>query len=107
MGIDAQGHLAKAAYDYKLNEAIASDSGVKFEGLVYPDFTKLTMTIEKYHKKYFPTLGILGWDVFIDNHHDVRIIEVNPDYPGIVGEQFCSGTFFEEHCDAIVNRIMN
>lgn len=105
--IDEQGHLANTAFDYKLCEATASDSGVKFEGLVYPFFPLLISTIEKYHKKYFPTLGILGWDVFIDNHQNVRVIEVNPDYPEVKGTQFCVGTFFQGYRDTIVERIMN
>lgn len=107
IGVDEIGNLATTAYDDKISEVTESDSGVKFEGLTYPNFSKLRKTVETFHKKYFPTLGILGWDVFIDDQQNIRVIEVNPDYPGVVGEQFCSGTFFKKQRDEIVNKILD
>lgn len=48
-------------------------------------------------------IGVLGWDVVVDKDNEVRIIEVNVDYPGIAGEQFASGTFFADRRDDIVS----
>jgi hypothetical protein len=107
VGMDSEGTLLGCGFDSNLETVNKADSNICFKGLKYPFYKEMTKEIERYHKKYFPYCGIIGWDVFIDSNNEVRVIEVNLDYPGVVGEQFCSGTFFQEHQKYIVQKICN
>lgn len=60
----------------------------------------IRLFVKKYHQKYFPNCGIIGWDLLIDEDDKVRIIEVNLDYPG-AEVQLCSGTIFKSFRDDI------
>lgn len=103
IGVDGQGKLLKYGYDSKLNRVEKTDNGICFEGIQLPKYNEMIAVIEKFHKYYFPNVGILGWDVCVDVDNNVRVIEVNVDFPGIAGEQMASGTFFKERRDDILN----
>lgn len=111
IGVDKQGRLADYGYDVDLKRFEKSDIGVPFAGNVLPKFTEMVELTLKYHNLYFPNVSVVGWDITLENNDDIVVIETNPDFPGILGEQVCSGTFFKEFrdeiCDAVNKRHKN
>ena len=84
-----------------------TDLGKAFSGIQLPYFSKMVAFTKEKHLKYFPHCGIIGWDIVIDSQDNVRIIEVNLDSPGVVGEQIASGTFFKDFRDEIISLMRN
>lgn len=78
-----------------------TDNGIPFKGIKVPCFDKIVKTAETCHKLYFPHLGIVGWDILIDADYNVKVIEMNLVYPGILGEQLASGPFLSEFKEEI------
>ena len=107
VGVSKEGILNDVAYDDKINKVYCTDNGIKIGGFQLPKFKEMLEMVESYHKKYFPNCGMIGWDVFVDNHDQIRCIEMNITIPGFVGEQLCCGTFFEEFADDINNILKN
>lgn len=101
------GVLADVGYDDSINKVTHTDNGISFGGIQLPQFNRMIEMVEKYHKKYFPNCGMIGWDVFVDDKDEVRCIEMNITIPGFVGEQLCCGTFFEKYADDINAKIAN
>lgn len=103
IGVDKQGHLLDYGYDVNLKRIEKSDVGVSFSGNVIPKFAEMVELTQKYHQLYFPNLSVVGWDITLEKNGDIIVIETNLDFPGILGEQVCSGTFFKEFRDEICN----
>lgn len=104
-GVSATGLLLGDAFDYSLNRTEKTDFGQVLKGMQLPCFKEMIGFVEQAHKKYFPNCGVIGWDVFVDNNNQVRIIEANLTCPAFVGEQLASGTFFEPFREEINNRM--
>lgn len=104
VGIDNEGKLRQYGYDSQLNKVTKTDNGIDLLGYRVYGFEKMVSFVEKYHKYYFPMIGIIGWDICIDEMDGIRVIEVNVDFPGAVGEQYVSGTFFKDMRDIICNQ---
>lgn len=106
IGVNDDGTLKTYGYDNRLHKVSHSDNGESFEGTQLPCFDKMILKVQYFHQHYFPHLGIVGWDVCIDSENHFCMIEVNLDCPGVAGEQFASGTFFQERRHEIVQEIM-
>lgn len=106
IGVTEKGYLKEFGYDNMLNKVYKTDLGQDFKGIRLPSFDAMISFTKEKHIKYFPHCGIIGWDVFIDNNDNIRVIEVNLDSPGVLGEQLASGTFFKEFRNDIV-KLMN
>lgn len=104
-GVSSTGVLLPKAYDYKLASATKTDLGLAFGGRQLPAFDQMIAMVEQAHKRYFPNCGFIGWDVFIDADNAPRLIEANLTIPGIVGEQYASGTFFGKFRSEVNNRM--
>lgn len=107
IGVNNDGTLKECGYDNTLNKVYKTDLGIAFSGIKLPLFEKMISFVKEKHIKYYPHCGIIGWDIFIDNKNDVRVIEVNLDSPGVLGEQIASGTFFREFRDDIIEIMKN
>lgn len=103
IGINSDGTLRDFGFDAKLQKVYKTDNGVVFGGMKIPHYEQMVQLVRSLHTYYFPTIGVLGWDVCLDEHDNIRIIEVNVDYPGIVGEQLCSGPFFQDRCEELTH----
>lgn len=101
VGVDKCGVLSEFGLDNRINKAFCSDTGIPFKGFKIPCFQKMTQFVEETHKRLFPHIGVVGWDILIDSNYEVKVIEVNLSSPGVVGEQLASGTFFEPFWDDI------
>lgn len=102
IGVSQDGVVMNYGYDARLKRVDRTDNGVKFGGIHLPEYRKMVSLMEHFHQLYFPMIGVLGWDVVVDKDNDIRVIEVNVDYPGIAGEQFASGPFFRDRRDDII-----
>ncbi len=107
IGVGQNGDLMEYGYDAKLKQVTETDNGIKFGGIHLPEYSQMIIMVECFHRLYFPYIGVLGWDVVVDRDGNVRVIEVNVDYPCIVGEQFASGPFFKERRDDIIETLIN
>ena len=107
IGVNEDGTLKDCGYDNNLKKVYKTDTGIVFKNIKLPKFEEMISFTKKYHLKYFPQCGIVGWDIFIDSENNVRVIEVNLDSPGVVGEQIASGTFFKDFRDDIVKIMTN
>ena len=105
IGVDKQGRLSDYGYDVNLKRIEKSDVGIPFAGNVIPKFAEIVELTQKYHQLYFPNLSVVGWDITLERNGDPIVIETNLDFPGILGEQVCSGTFFKEFRDEICNLV--
>jgi len=103
VGVNKDGTIKGKGYDNKMRVVNQTDNGIVFEGLTLPNYSEMIAKIQNWHQYYFPQVGIVGWDVFIDVNNQIRVIEVNLTSPGIVGEQLCAGPFIGEQHDAIIN----
>ena len=101
IGVDQAGVVCEKGYDNRLNSVSRTDNGKVFGGMELPCFKEMISQIKKWHIKFFPNIGIIGWDVIVDTNNQIKVIEINTDTPGVVGEQFCSGTFFKEYNESI------
>lgn len=96
IGVNEDGTLRSFGFDNNLNKVDVTDNGLSFSGIKIPHYEDMIEFVKEYHPRYFPNCGIVGWDILIDSNDNVRVIEINLDYPGVVGEQLCSGTFFKD-----------
>lgn len=106
IGVDSEGLVCDKGYDNRLNPVTETDNGIVFGGMKLPCFADMISEIRKWHIKYFPNIGIIGWDVIVDADNHIKVIEINTDAPGVVGEQFCSGLFFKE-CYQNINKLLS
>jgi len=97
IGVDDMGVVCGKGYDNRLNSVSKTDNGKVFWGTKLPCFEEMIARIKQWHIKYFPNIGVIGWDVIVDENNQIKVIEINTDSPGVLGEQFCSGPFFKEH----------
>ena len=102
VGINSDGSVKEKGWDDKLSPVYQTDNGIVFDSIQYPCFQDLLQSIERYHKKYFPQCGIVGWDVIIDQQNNPKVIEANLAIPGIPAEQLCSGPFFKMVHDELI-----
>lgn len=107
VGVSKDGVTNDVAYDDAINKVYQTDNGLKIGGFKLPKFKDMTDAVEKYHKKYFPNCGMIGWDILVDDKDDIRLMEINVTVPGFVGEQLCCGAFFEPFAKDINERILN
>lgn len=52
--------------------------------------------------KMFPQLGLVGWDIALDENDEPIMIEANLHWPGITVEQLVGGPFFSERTDEVL-----
>ena len=104
-GVTNDGKLLEYAYDYTLNRTDHTEFGLFFGGMQLPCFVEMIQLVERSHKRLFPNCGMVGWDVVVDINNNIRVIEANVTTPGFVGEQYASGTFFEQFRDEINERM--
>jgi hypothetical protein len=95
IGIEANGVTKQLAYNRHL--------ACKEMSIVHFDFfSKIQETSILAHRKYFPHIGILGWDFAVDATEQIICIEVNAAVPGIFEWQFCDGPIFGDRTEEVL-----
>lgn len=105
VGVSQDGTLSKIGFAKDLKTVTQTDNGLDIEGFKLPCYKEIVDSVEKYHKKYFPNCGMIGWDILIDKNSSVRVIEMNLTTPGIIAEQLAAGDFLKDFRDEIVKRL--
>jgi hypothetical protein len=62
--------------------------------------------VEETHRQLFPQCGIIGWDITIDNHDEISVIELNMTCPGLAAEQLASGCFLQPFAEDINTQML-
>lgn len=102
VGIDENGCLFNNGFDLQMNSHTQSSNGIKFGGHKISGYGKAVETILNTHKN-FQTVHLIGWDFAIDEKNDPVMIEVNIGFPGIIFEQLCSGPFFGDRTQEVID----
>lgn len=79
MGFDLEGHPSDSAYEYELGFNMGQkhrNTEFPFEKVEIPMFGKMLEMCKKAHLAY-PYLGLIGWDVCIDQMGEPKLIEWN------------------------------
>ena len=78
------------------------DSGEKFKGFKLPMIPEMTEFIKKYHYR-IPHMGIIAWDLTVDENNRIVVIETNITCPGIWLPQYVTGqAFFGENTEKMI-----
>lgn len=104
-GVCQDGTLSQYGFANDLKIVEQTDNGITIRGFRLPCYKDIVILVEKYHKKYFPNCGMIGWDVLVDKNNSVRVIEMNLTVPGLVAEQLAAGDFLKDFRDEIVKRL--
>jgi hypothetical protein len=70
------GKLDNYCYDPELNR-YPSWNGITFSGCSIPGFNKALDFVRENHRKYFPHIGFIAWDIAIDANGNPLLIEAN------------------------------
>lgn len=106
VGIDNDGKLFDYGFDLQINKHYESSNGIKFSGRIVPGYKKAIDAIFENHAK-LPTVHLIGWDFAIDENNEPVMIEVNIGFPGIIFEQLCSGPFFGDRTQEVIDYVIN
>lgn len=77
VGVDEKGYLREYAYDNKYHRHKQTEEGIEFRGKYIQGVAKIIGMVKKYHPKYFPNLGFIGWDICLNSEDEPVLIEVN------------------------------
>jgi hypothetical protein len=90
IGVNQQdGSLEDKAYCLDMS-TIDNVNGLFFKDMAIDGIGEIVEFAIYYHKKYFTDLGIIGWDIALDDHDSPMMVEANTDYPGVHLEQIAS-----------------
>jgi hypothetical protein len=96
------GELFEFAFNKKV-EKIAKINNCVFAQTQMSNFYKVeNFAIEK-HTKLFPNVGIIGWDLALDEEENVVCVEWNFGFPGCFSWQFCCGPFFGDRTNEVID----
>lgn len=95
--VHVNGAVEPVAYD---SQGIAlgthhPDTGIEYGKLEIPYLQKVVTLCKQMHRT-FPYLRIIGWDVFVNEEGDAKLIEWNANYPGFWTIEAHFGPFFED-----------
>lgn len=77
VGINDNGELCEEAFtEYQDRYKEHPDTKIKFEGYKIPQITKVIETAKKLHTRILQ-IGIISWDLTLDNNEEVVLIEAN------------------------------
>jgi hypothetical protein len=70
------------------------ESGLPFSDSAVPYYRKMVECCEKLHDK-IPHLQLIAWDVAVTDTGEIKIMEWNTDYPGIIYSEASTGPHFK------------
>ena len=97
------GTLDNVAYCSDMS-TIDGINGLLFRDMVIEGLDDIVEFAILNHKKYFTDLGIVGWDIALDNSDSPVMIEANVHYPGVHLEQIASKKpIFGDRTEEVIN----
>ncbi|BES66431.1 hypothetical protein SANA_28700 [Gottschalkiaceae bacterium SANA] len=100
--IESDGNLSKEAYDgkYRAYEE-HPQSKIKFQAIKITQFDQIKEKAQLMHKK-LPHFKFVSWDLGIDEHEEICLIEVNLKHQNIIAFQLLNGPVFGDYTDQIL-----
>lgn len=107
VGVNKDGEFREFAYNNKYERFERTPTGVQFKGMKITEIPVMCRKMEQYHQRYFASLGIVGWDVALDNDMQPVVIEANLNFPGIQFEQLAISTpIFGDRTEEVVDYVL-
>lgn len=106
VGIDDRGCLRKYAFSEKGEKFLEHpNTHIVFENYKIPKIKEMCEFVLKNHYR-IPHMGIVGWDLTLDENENIVIIETNITTPSIWFPQYCNGEgFFKENTERIIRML--
>lgn len=96
VGVTPKGAFDRYSFDSESRLLpVHPDSKITWEGNQIPDFEKMVRRCEQLHDQE-GTMEIIGWDVVLDQNNEMKLMEWNTGYPGIVHSELTTGPNFLE-----------
>ena len=108
VGLDENGILKKYAFS-EMGEKFTKhpNTNIKFEGYKLPKIGEMVEFTKKYHYRV-PHMGIIAWDLALDENENIVIIEINISCPGIWLPQYVNGqSFFGDNTEKMIRMLKN
>jgi hypothetical protein len=104
VGITPDGYLHDYALDKKLNRYTQSPSGIIFKDVHVSSYALAKQyVLERHHN--FPLANLIAWDIAIDEHDNIIIIEINLDSGEIQFHQMFNGPLFGERTEEVIQYV--
>lgn len=108
VGVSSDGELREYGINKKYCKCEKTASGVVLKGNKINEVPAMAELMEFYHRRYFPSMGIVGWDVALDANNQPIVIEANLVFPGILFEQLAiSKPIFGDRTEEVIQFVLN
>ena len=108
VGVSSDGELREFGYNNKYIRCEKTASEVELKGAKIKELPEMTEKMEYYHRRYFPSLGIVGWDVALDKNLEPVVIEANLVFPMILFTQLAnSKPIFGDRTEEVIQFVLN
>lgn len=108
VGVSSDGELREYGVNNKYCKCEKTASGFELKGSKIKEVPTMADQMEYYHRRYFPSLGIVGWDVALDKNSQPVVIEANLIFPGILFEQLAISTpIFGYRTEEVIQFVLN
>lgn len=108
VGVSSDGELREYGINKKYCKCEKTASGVVLKGNKINEVPAMAELMEFYHRRYFPSMGIVGWDVALDANNQPIVIVANLVFPGILFEQLAiSKPIFGDRTEEVIQFVLN
>ena len=108
VGVSSDGVLREYGVNNKYCKCEKTASGIELKGSKIKEVPTMADQMEYYHRRFFPSLGIVGWDVALDKNSQPVVIEANLVFPGILFEQLAISTpIFGDRTEEVIQFVQN
>ena len=106
IGVDENGNLREYAFtEFGQKFDKHPDNGIKFKGYKIPKINEMIKFTIKYHYK-IPHIGIIAWDLTLDENENIVIIEANIGSPSVWFPQYVNGqAFFGNNTEKMIQKL--
>ncbi len=108
VGVDKNGCLMEYGF-FQTGEKFSEhpDTHVKFNGYKIPRLLEMIEFVKNNHYR-IPNMGIIAWDLTLDENENIVIIETNIQRPSIWFPQYSTGeAFFGENTEKMIQMLKN
>lgn len=107
VGVSSSGELREFGVNKNYCKCKKTASGIELRGEKIEEVPAMAEQMEYYHRRYFPSLGIVGWDVALDKNNHPVVIEANLVFPGILFEQLAISTpIFGDRTEEVIQYVL-
>lgn len=89
VGVNDDGTLHEFGYNSKMEKVYECAGGKKLKDITIPQITRILEFAKMNHVRYLPEMGIIGWDIALNQKDEPVMIEVNLKFPSSFMVQIC------------------